>query len=163
LDLVHVRFLHLPQELPGVGGERLDVPTLPLGVERVEGERRLPGSRDAGQDHQAVSGDVEVEVLEVVLARAAHADLVQFALRRIRGIVGPRGRLRVYITGSGLAIRYSYRRASTGSSCAAFAAGYIPKKSPIEVAEKNPRAIPQGGIANKRGVATSTSHPARSP
>ena len=30
---------------PGVGGERLHVAPLPLGVDRVEGERRFPGTR----------------------------------------------------------------------------------------------------------------------
>src|SRR2546422_5175667 len=42
LDRVHVGFLHEPEELTGVGGERLDVAALPLGVDRVERERRLP-------------------------------------------------------------------------------------------------------------------------
>ena len=76
LDLVHVRLLHLPEELAGVGGEGFDVPPLALGVEGVEGERGLAGAGDAGQDDEGVPGDVEVQVLEVVLARAANSDLV---------------------------------------------------------------------------------------
>ena len=42
LDRVHVRLLHHLEELPRVGGERLDVAALALGVDRVEGERGLP-------------------------------------------------------------------------------------------------------------------------
>ena len=47
VDVVDVGLLHLPQELPGVGGERLDVAPLPLGVEGVEGEGRLARAGDA--------------------------------------------------------------------------------------------------------------------
>jgi hypothetical protein len=50
--------------------------TLALGVDRVERERRLAGSGEAGDDHQPVAGDVDVDVLEVVDARAAHRDPV---------------------------------------------------------------------------------------
>jgi hypothetical protein len=41
LDQVDVGLLHQLQELPRVGGQRLDVAALPFGVQRVEGERRL--------------------------------------------------------------------------------------------------------------------------
>ncbi len=41
VDLVDVRLLHLAQELPRVGRERLDVPALSLRVDRVEGEAGL--------------------------------------------------------------------------------------------------------------------------
>ena len=45
LDEVDVGLLHLPEELPCVRRQRLDVAALALGVERVEGERRLARSR----------------------------------------------------------------------------------------------------------------------
>ena len=64
------------QELLGVGRERLDVAPLSLGVERVEGERRLPGARHTRDDGEAPARDLDVDVLEVVLARTAHDDLV---------------------------------------------------------------------------------------
>ena len=38
VDVVDVRLLHQPQELTGVGGERLHITALALGVDRVEGE-----------------------------------------------------------------------------------------------------------------------------
>ena len=38
LDQIHVGLFHELQELPGVGGEALDIAPLALGVERVEGE-----------------------------------------------------------------------------------------------------------------------------
>ena len=42
LDAVDVRLLHPLEKLAGVGGERLDIPPLPFGVDGVEGERGLP-------------------------------------------------------------------------------------------------------------------------
>ena len=52
-DAIDVRVFHPLEELPGVGRERLDVATLPLRVDRVEGERRLPRPADASDDDQA--------------------------------------------------------------------------------------------------------------
>ena len=42
LDEVDVGLVHLAQELPGVAGQRLDVPALALGEDRVEREAGLP-------------------------------------------------------------------------------------------------------------------------
>ena len=52
----------------GVGGERLDVPPLSFGVQRVERERRFPRSRDARDDDELVPGDRDADIFEVVLA-----------------------------------------------------------------------------------------------
>ena len=74
VDLVDVRLLHHLEELAGIGRQRLDVAALALGVDRVEGERRLARARQAGQHDQLVARQVEVDVLEVVLARPADRD-----------------------------------------------------------------------------------------
>ena len=47
LDRVDVGLLHQAEELARVGGERLDVAPLPLGVDRVEGKARLARARRA--------------------------------------------------------------------------------------------------------------------
>jgi len=44
LDEVHVRLVHLLQELAGVGREGLDVAPLPLGVYGVERQGRFSGA-----------------------------------------------------------------------------------------------------------------------
>ncbi len=67
LDEVDVGLVHLPQELAGVGRERLDVAALALGVDGVEGQGGLARPRQPGEDHQLVAGQVEGDVLEVVL------------------------------------------------------------------------------------------------
>ena len=74
VDLVDIRLLHHLEELAGVGRQALDVAALALGIDGVEGERRLAGARQAGEHHQAVARQVEVDVLEIVLARPADRD-----------------------------------------------------------------------------------------
>jgi len=70
LDPLDVGLVHHPQELAGVGGEALDVATLALGVDGVEGQRALAGAGDPGDDDELAPGELEVDVLQVVLARA---------------------------------------------------------------------------------------------
>ena len=76
VDQVDVRLLHLLEELAGVGGQRFDIAPLALGVDRVEGERGLARPRQAGNDDQPVTREVDVDILEVVDARAAHRNPV---------------------------------------------------------------------------------------
>ena len=73
-DVVDVRLLHHVEELPGVGRQALDVAPLPLGVDGVEGERGLARAGEAGDHHEPVARDVDVDRLQVVLARAANLD-----------------------------------------------------------------------------------------
>ena len=83
LDDVDVGLVHLPEELAGVRRQRLDVAALALGVDRVEGEARLAGPGQAGEHDQLVARQLDVDVLEVVLAGAAHRDLVGRDLRSV--------------------------------------------------------------------------------
>ncbi len=73
-DEVHLGFLHLSQELAGVGGKGFDIASLALGVECVESQRRLTGARDSGEDNQLAPRQAEVDPLEIVLLRAADND-----------------------------------------------------------------------------------------
>ena len=75
-DEIHVRLLHLIEELPRIRGQALDIAPLALGIERVEGERRLAGAAQPGDDDQLLARDFQREVFEVVLARANDADEV---------------------------------------------------------------------------------------
>ena len=80
LDGLHVGLVHLPDELSGISGKRLHIAPLPLGVDRVEGERRLSGAADAGDDDEFIPRDVEIDVLEVVLCGAFDPDGVHYSL-----------------------------------------------------------------------------------
>src|SRR3989449_11231531 len=77
LDGVHVRPLHLIQELTRVRRERLDIAPLPLGVDGVKGQRRLARSGQSRNHGYRVSRNLQIDVLEVVLAGAANDDLCQ--------------------------------------------------------------------------------------
>ena len=76
VDALDVGLRELLEELARVGAERLDVPPLPLGVDRVEGERRLARAARPREDHDLASGEREADVLEVVLPRADDDELV---------------------------------------------------------------------------------------
>ena len=75
VDGVYIGALHLVKELAGVGGKRLHVTALPLGVNGVEGQGGFAGSAESGDDSQGVTGNFNINVFEVMLARPAHRNL----------------------------------------------------------------------------------------
>jgi len=76
LDRVDVGLAHLLEELTGVGRQRFDVAALALGVDRVERQRRLARSRQPGDHHELVAGNLHGDVLQVVLARTGDDDVL---------------------------------------------------------------------------------------
>ena len=72
---VHVGALHLVQELARVGRKCLHVAALALGIDGVKGERAFAAAAQPGDHRQRVARDGNVNVLQVVLARAAHRDV----------------------------------------------------------------------------------------
>ena len=75
VDPVDLGLGHLAQELAGVAREALDVPPLPLGIERVKRQRALARARDAGQADQLAPRQDQRDVAQVVLARAPDHDV----------------------------------------------------------------------------------------
>ena len=75
VDVVHIGLLHLAQEHPGVGGEGLHIPPLPLGIDGVEGQGGLSRSGQAGDHHQLVTGEGDVDIFQVVGAGALDVDV----------------------------------------------------------------------------------------
>ena len=75
VDGVDVGALHLVEELAGVGGEGFDVAALAFGVDGVEGEGGLAGAGEAGDHGEGVARDADVDVTQIVLARAADGDV----------------------------------------------------------------------------------------
>jgi hypothetical protein len=70
LDEVDVGLVHLPEELAGVGRQRLDVAALALGVDGVEGQRGLARPGQPGEHDELVARQVERDVAQVVLTCA---------------------------------------------------------------------------------------------
>ena len=73
-DLVHGGLVHAVEKLPRVGAEGFDVAALAFGKQRVEHQARLARAAGPGDHGQLAGANVEVEVLEVVLAGTANAD-----------------------------------------------------------------------------------------
>ncbi len=107
-DRIDVGLLHLAQELACVGGERLDVAALALGIDRVEGEARLTRAREPRHHHQRLARQDDVDALEVVGARARDDYLAGAGDRPF----SLRGRTAV-------PVRYLAARARTSSTIAA--------------------------------------------
>ncbi len=74
VDVVDVRLLHHLQELARVGRQAFDVAALALGIDGVEGERGLARAGKAREHDEGVARDLEVDVLQVVLAGAPHVN-----------------------------------------------------------------------------------------
>ena len=70
VDLVDVRLLHHLEKLARIGRQALDIAPLALRIDRVEGERRLARAGQPGEHDELVARDDQVDVLEIVLARA---------------------------------------------------------------------------------------------
>lgn len=71
-DLVHVGALHIAQEIAGIGRESLDIAALALGIDGVESQRRLARPAQAGEDRERVAGNDDINILQIVDARAQH-------------------------------------------------------------------------------------------
>ncbi len=75
LDLLDVGLLQPVEELPRIRRERLDVSPLPLGVERVERERRLSAAGKPRHNRQGVPRNRNVDSAEVVNASVLDRDV----------------------------------------------------------------------------------------
>ncbi len=84
VDEVHVGLVHLAEELPGVGGQGLHVPSLALGEDGVEGQAGLAGTGQPGEHDHGIPRQVERDILQVVLARAANDEPVSHNASSLR-------------------------------------------------------------------------------
>ena len=75
-DKVYLRLRHSAQELAGVGRKALDVPALPFGVKRVEGQRGLTRPGHSGNGHELLLRNLHVDVPQVVDPGAFHLNIL---------------------------------------------------------------------------------------
>ncbi len=87
VDTVEVWLLHLAEELPCVAREALDVAALALRVDGVERKRALAATGQAGEDDELVARNLEVDVVEVVLARTFDDDVLGSQTLLLRDVV----------------------------------------------------------------------------
>jgi hypothetical protein len=73
---VDLWFVHAVKELPRIRRECLDIAALPLGVERIEYQRRFPGTRHPGYHDQFVERQLNRKILQIVLACALNKDAI---------------------------------------------------------------------------------------
>ncbi len=82
-DGVDIRAFHLVEELAGIRRQRFHVAPLPLGVNRIEGQRRFSGAAKPGNDSQAVARDLNIDILQIVLAGAMHRNTSEHELGKV--------------------------------------------------------------------------------
>ncbi len=71
-DVIAFGLAHSPEKLPRIGGKRLDVTALALGIKGVEGERRFAGPAHAGDDDERVARNAEVDIFQIIDPRALY-------------------------------------------------------------------------------------------
>src|SRR5207253_6407443 len=62
------------EKLPRVRRQRLHIFPLPLGKDRVKGQRGFPGAGETSDNDELIARNVDVDAFEIVLVRAANAD-----------------------------------------------------------------------------------------
>ena len=82
VDSVNLRLVHPIEKLPDIRRKRLDITPLPLSEEGVKCERTFAGTAQAGEDDQPALGQVEIEILEVIVADATQPNHVAGCLSR---------------------------------------------------------------------------------
>ncbi|EFH21665.1 hypothetical protein NEIPOLOT_02542 [Neisseria polysaccharea ATCC 43768] len=73
-DQIDIGFVHHLQKLPRIGGKALDITPLPFGIQRVKRQRRLAAARQSCYHHELVARNVQIDVFQIMRARAADAD-----------------------------------------------------------------------------------------
>ena len=75
-DLIHIRLLHLSEELSCIRRQRLHISSLSLGINGIKGKTGLSGSGKSGQNHQLVSRNGDIDVLQIMLPGPRNPDTV---------------------------------------------------------------------------------------
>jgi hypothetical protein len=74
-DVLHIGLALHAEKLPRIGREGFDVAPLPLGVDGVERQGGLAGAGRPGDDHEAVLGNGDGDVLQVMFFCAPYDDV----------------------------------------------------------------------------------------
>ena len=75
-DVFDLGLLHPVEELARVSGKTLDIAPLPLGIQRIESQRRFSGAAEPGDHGECIPRNPHVNRFEIVLLRAFYDDIV---------------------------------------------------------------------------------------
>ena len=77
-DTVHIRFLHLPQKLPGIRGQTFHITPLSFRINGVKGQGAFPGTGKPRQDHKFISGNIHVEAFQIIFPCPPYFNILFF-------------------------------------------------------------------------------------
>ena len=80
-DFVDIGAFHRPDELAGIGRERLHVAALSFGIDGIERQRRFARTAQSGDNHQFMTWNFEVHIFQIVNARTEYFDRILFHCR----------------------------------------------------------------------------------
>ncbi len=91
---------HLVEPAPCIRRDRLQIAPLGLRVQRAQRQRRLARAGYAAKHHQRIARDLDIDILQIVLARSAHPHIASnwawpmaLAPESERGMVGSLGQI----------------------------------------------------------------------
>ena len=73
--MLDIGLLHHLQKLARISRQRFDITPLPLGIDGVEREAGFARTGQPGDDDQLVAWKVDIDALEIMLARTAHLNM----------------------------------------------------------------------------------------
>ena len=71
---IDIGFVHHLQKLARIGRQAFHITPLPLGIQRVKRQRRLAAARQTRNHNELVARNVQIDVFQIMRARAADAD-----------------------------------------------------------------------------------------
>jgi len=88
LDMLDIGLLHHLEKLARIGGQALDIASLPLGIDGVEGETGLAGAGQAGDHDQLLARKLDIDALEIMLAGTFYFNVGQTHARALPKMPG---------------------------------------------------------------------------
>ena len=73
---VHIGFLHHRQKLPSISRQRLHITPLPLSIEGIKGQRRLPRPRKARNHNQLIPRQRQINIFQIMRTRTTNRNSI---------------------------------------------------------------------------------------
>jgi len=111
INVIHIRFFHLSQELAGIRREGFNISTLPFGKDGIKCQRAFARTRETGNDNQLVPWDFHGDVFQIMGTRP---DYTNDILRHNTSIQLIQRNLELYHPDWGMADPVNIRWTSSG-------------------------------------------------